>query len=144
MAVSGADEEFSDVIMVSDFRPRQIVLFERVVADVALCRVLVFLPLLYAHSLHRSIGSELLKDRRFPLDEDVQELGQRILSDLHHRQLIVSTESRAENFCCGAHFVLLSVSCLICLATERLKDRLEVCIDDKWRHGAKFVVKNFS
>ena len=122
--MSGADEKSSDVIMVSDLRPFRIVLLQRVTADVALRRVLAFLPLLNAHSLHRSIGLELLEDRRFPLYKNVQELGQRILVDLYHRQLIVSTESRAENCCCGAHFVLLGVSCLICLATERLENRL--------------------
>ena len=122
LAVSGADEESSNVIMVSDLRPIRIVLLERLAADVALRRVLVLLPLLSAHSLHRSSGSELLKDCCFSIDEDVQELGQRILFDLHHCQLIVSAEIRAENGRRGAHFVMLGVGCLHCLATERFED----------------------
>ena len=97
LPVSGANEKSSDVIMVSDLRPLWIVLLERVAADIALRRVLVFLSLLSAHSFHRSIGSELLDDRRLPLDEYVQELGQRIRSEFHHRQLIILTEGRAEN-----------------------------------------------
>ena len=143
LPVSIANEEFSDVIIFSDIRHIRIVLLKRVAADVALCRVFVFFPLLSAHSLPRSIGSELLEDRRFPLDEDAQEHKQRILSDLYHRQLIVSTEIRAENCCCGTHFVLLGLSCIMCLANERFEDRLEVCIDDKRRHAAKFVVGKF-
>ena len=141
--MSGADEEYSDVILVSDLRPVQIVFLERVTADVAHSSGYVFLPFLSAHSLHRSIGSKLFENRRFPLDEDFQEFEQRIPSDLQYRQLIVSTKSLAENCCCGAHFVLLGISCFICLATERFEDRLEVCIYDKWRYSTEFVVDDF-
>ena len=143
LPVSSADEESSDMIMVSDLRPFRIIRCERVAANVALRRVFVFLPFLRAHTIQSSIGSELLEDRRFLLDEDVQELGQRILSDLHHCQLIVLTESRAGNYCCRAHFVLLGVRCLIFLTTERLDDRFEVCIDEKRRYGTEFVVDEF-
>ena len=66
LAVSGADEESSNVIMVSDLRLLRIVLLERVAADVTLRCVLVFLLLLSAYSIHRSIGLKLLEDRRFP------------------------------------------------------------------------------
>ena len=54
LPVSCADEESSDMIMVSDLRPLQIVFLERVAADVALRRVLVFLPLLSAYPKQRS------------------------------------------------------------------------------------------
>ena len=84
LAVSGSEEESSDVIVITDLRPLRIVLHERVAADVALRRVLVFLPLLGAQLLHWSIGSELLDDRSLPLDEDVSELGKCIFFDLHH------------------------------------------------------------
>ena len=138
--MSGADEESSDVIMVSDLRPLRIVLLESVAADVALCCVLVFLSLLSAHSLHRSIGSELLEDCRFTLHKDVQELGERIFFNLNHFQLIVIAEIRAKNGCRGAHFVLLRVSCLLNLAAERLFYGLEVCIDHERRHSTELVI----
>ena len=120
LAMSNSEKVSRYVVVVTDLRPLWIVLFERVAGDIALRRVLVFLPLLSAHSLHRSIGVELLENRRFPLDENVQELGERILLDLNHCQLIVIAEIRAKNSCCGAHFVLLKVSCLLNLASKRL------------------------
>ena len=83
--------------MVSDRRPLRIVVFERVAADVALRRVLILFSILSTHALHRSIGSELLEDRRLPLDKDVRELGERILPDLYHCQHIVIVEIRAKN-----------------------------------------------
>ena len=129
--------------MVSDLRALRIVLIERVEANIARRCVLVFLLHLNAHSFYQSNSSELLEDCRFPLDDDVQELGQRILSDLHQRQLIVLTETRAENCCSGTHFVLLGVNCLICLATELIEDRHEIWIDDKRRYGTEFVADEF-
>ena len=122
LAVSSADEEFCDVVVVTDLRPLRIVFLKRLAADVAFNRVLILLPLLGTHPLHRQIRPELLHDRRLLLDENVQELGKRILSDLHHRQLILVAESRAEDDSCGAHFVLLGVNCLLYLTTERLED----------------------
>ena len=120
--MSGTDEETRDVVMVTDLRPLRVVLFETVAADVALRRVLVRLSLLSTHTLHRSIRPELLHNRRLPLDEYIQELGERILSDFRHRQLIVSAKSRAENNRRGAHFVLLGVSSLLNLASKGLED----------------------
>ena len=143
LAVSCANEESSDVLMVSDLRPSRIVLPECVAADVALRRDLIFLLLLSAYLLHWSSCSELFENCRCLLDQDVQELGQRIFSDLHHRQLIVSTECRAENCRRGTHFVLLGVSCLLKLAFERLENGFEVGIDYKRRHSAELVIVEF-
>ena len=50
------------------------------------------------------------------------------------------TESRAEDGRGGAHFVLLRVSCLLRLATKRLEDGLEVCIDYERRHSTELVI----
>ena len=143
LAVSGAKEKSREVVEVTDFRPLWIVLLERVTADVALCPVLILFSLLGTHALNRAIRPELLHDRRLPLDEHVQEPGERILTDLRHDQLIVLAESRAEDGRRGAHFMLLKVSSLLCLATKRLDDGLEVRIDHERRHGAKLVVKEF-
>ena len=109
-------------------------------AVVAFCRVHIFLQLLETHALYWSICLNLLHNCRLSLDEHVQELGHRILRDLNHGQLIVLTESRAENGRSGAHFVLLGVICLFCVATKRLEDGLEVCIDHKRLHNAKLVI----
>ena len=139
-AVSGADEESCDVVVVTDLRSFRIVFFKRLAADVAFARVFILRPLLGTHALHWSIRSQLLDYRRLPLDEHVQELGKRFLPHLHHRQSIVIAESRAENGRCGANFVLLRVNCLLYLATERLENKLEVRIDDKQRYNAIYVI----
>ena len=55
LLVSSADEESSNVIIVKELRSLRIVFLERVAVDVALRRVFVFLALLTAHSLNRSI-----------------------------------------------------------------------------------------
>ena len=39
--------------------------------------------------------------------------------------------------------MLLGVSCLFNLASERLEDGLEICIDDERRHGAKLEINEF-
>ena len=122
LAVSGADNESSDVVVVTDFRPPRIVHLERVAADIALRCLVILFTLLGTYSFHWSICPELLHDRRLLLDEHVQNLGERILSQLYHSQLIVFTESRAEDGGRGTHFVLLGVSFLLRLATERLED----------------------
>ena len=83
--MSSADEESCDVVVVTNFRPLWIVFLKRMSADVAFSRVFILLPLLGTHPLYRPIRPELLHDRRLTLDENVQELGERILSDLHHR-----------------------------------------------------------
>ena len=88
--MSGADEESRDVVVVTDLQPCRIVILERVALDLALRRVLKLFPLLSTHALYWWIRPELLHDRNLPLDERFQELGMRILSDFHHRQLIVS------------------------------------------------------
>ena len=88
-------------------------------------------------------SSKFLHDPRLAINKHVQKLSVGIISDLHHRQLIVSTESRAENGCRNAHFLLLKVSCLHRLATKQLEDGLEVCIGHKRRHSAKLVVIKF-
>ena len=113
---------------------------KRLSADVAFGRVLILLPLLSTHPLHLPICLDLHHDRRLPLDENVQELGELILSDLHHRQLIVIAESRAEDGRCGAHFVLLGTGCLLHLTTERLENGLKVRIDHERRHGTELVI----
>ena len=143
LAVSGADEESRDVVVVTDLRPLWIVFLERVAANVTLSRIVIFFLFLTTNAVHWSICPKLLDDRRLPLDEYVQELGERILADLRHRQLIVSAESRAENGGRGAHFVLWGVSCLLRLVSERVEDGLEVLIDHEWCHGAKLVVEEF-
>ena len=140
LPVSSADEESCDVVVVTDLRPLRIVLLKCLAANVAFGHVFILLPLLGTHPLYRSIRPKLLHDRRLPLDENVQELVERILFDLRHRQLIVIAESKAEDSCCGAHFVLLRVSCLLYLATKRLDDGLEVCIDHKRRRGVELVI----
>ena len=71
MAVSGADEDSTELIMVSYLRPFRIVLLKRVAADVAIRRVFILFSLYSTHALHRSIGSQLLKDRHLSLEEDV-------------------------------------------------------------------------
>ena len=88
LAESGAEDESGDVVVVTDFRPFRIALLESVAADVALRRVLILLPLICTHALHRSIRPKFLHNRRLPLDEHVQELGERIFSNLHDGQLI--------------------------------------------------------
>ena len=68
LAVSSADEESCDVVVVTDLRPLLIVFLKRLAADVAFARVLLLLPLLGTHPLHWPIRPELLHDRRLPLD----------------------------------------------------------------------------
>lgn len=96
--MNGANEKSSDAIYVPDARPRWVVLLKGVAANIALRCVLLFLSLLSANSLHRSIGSELLEDRSFPLDENVQKLRQRIFYEFNHRQLSVLPEGRAVKY----------------------------------------------
>ena len=124
LAVGGAKEESRNVVVVTDLRPLRIVFLERVAADVALPRDLRLYSFLSTHALYRSILSELLHDRRVPLDEHVQELGERIFSDLYHRQLIVLSKKRAEDGDRSAHIVLLGVGCMLFLGTERLENGL--------------------
>ena len=57
--------------------------------------------------------------------------------------MIVFAESREEDGRCFANFVLLSLNCLLHLATERLEDGLEVRIDHEWHHGAEFIIIEF-
>ena len=66
LTVSGAEKEFSDVIVITDLRHFRIVLFVRVAANLAMRRVFVFRPLLGVHSFHRSINLKLLNDGFFP------------------------------------------------------------------------------
>ena len=67
LAVSGAKEEFRDLVVVTDLWPIRIVFLERVAADVAFRLVLILRPLLGTHAFHRSIRPELLCNRRFLL-----------------------------------------------------------------------------
>ena len=67
-AVSSANEESCDVVVVTDLLPLWIVLLKRLAADVAFGRVLILHPLLGTHALNRPISPELLHDRRLPLD----------------------------------------------------------------------------
>ena len=98
-------------------------------ADVALCRGIIFLSLLGIYPLYQSIWLELRHFRRFLLDVYFYELDERIFFDLNNGQLSVLLKSRAEDSRGGAYFVLLGVSSLLCIATERFSDRFEVCID---------------
>ena len=57
LAVSSADEESCDIVVVTNLWPLRIVLLKRLAADVAFGRILILLPLLGAHPLHRPICS---------------------------------------------------------------------------------------
>ena len=114
LVVSGAEEKSLDLVVVTDLRPIRICFLEGVAADVALRSVFILFPLLGTHALHRSICPKLHHDRRHQFDEHVQELSERILPDIHHGQLIVLAESQAKDCRCGAHFLLLGISSLLC------------------------------
>ena len=129
LAVGNAAEESCDVVVVPNLRPLWIVHLKRLAADVAFGRVVKILSLFGTHPLLRPIRPKLLHDRRLLLDENVQELGERILSDRHNRQLIIIAESRAEDGRCGAHFVKLGLGCLLCLSINQLVNGLKVRID---------------
>ena len=85
LAVSSADKESCDVVVLTDLRPFRIVFLKWLAADVAFGRVLILLSFLSTHPLYRPIRLELFHDRRLPLDENVQELGERIFFYFHHR-----------------------------------------------------------
>ena len=138
--MSSADEESCNVVVITNLWPRRIVLLERLAAVVAFNRVFILLPLLGTYPLHRPICSKLLHDRRLPLDENVQELGERNFSHLYHHQLIAIAKSRAEDGRCGAHCVLLGVGCLRCLSINRLENGLEVRMDHKRCHNSELII----
>ena len=96
---------------------------------IALRRDLILLSLLGTHGLYRSIRPELCHDGCLPLNKHVQELGERILPDPYHGQLIALVESRTEDSRCNAHVLLLKLSCLLCLAIGRLENGLKDRID---------------
>ena len=141
--MSSAEKESRDVVVVTNLRPLRIVLLKRVAADKALRSVLILLSLLGIYALYRSSRPELLHNRRLPLDEYIQKLGEFILTDFRHRQLIVSAKSRTENGRRSAHFVLLRVCSLLYLATLRLENGFKVRRDHEQSHCAIFVVIEF-
>ena len=65
----GFKEQFSDVIVVTDFRRLWIVFLKRMAADVTVCRNVILFALLGTHLLYRPIRLELLHGSRLPLDE---------------------------------------------------------------------------
>ena len=140
LAVSCVEKVSSDVVVVNDLQPFRIVLFKRLAADVALYRVFELLSFLSTHAFHRSIRLGLFHNCRLPFNEYVQNFGERIFPDIDHRHCTVLSESWAKTGSCCAQFVMLGVSCLLCVTTERLEDKLEVRIDHERRHGAKLVV----
>lgn len=113
LPMSGAVEQFRDVFLVTDFQPLRIVFLIRVAASLAFWRVLVLLTLLGIYALYLSIRPKLIINCCILIDEHIQKLGERSLSDFNHCQLILLVESQAEDGWPSAEFVLLRVSSLL-------------------------------
>ena len=132
LAVCAADKPARYVVLVSDFKALCLTLYKLVSADIATADIFLLLLLAGTLAIHCLIRPEFINYLRFPNDTGVYELDERVLPDFHHYPLIEFIESRGEDGCRGAHFVLLRVGGVLYLVSERLKDGLKVCIDDEW------------
>ena len=66
--MSSADEESSDVVVITNLQPLRIILLKRPAADVPVGRIFILLTLLSTHALHLPIRPEFHNDPRLPLD----------------------------------------------------------------------------
>ena len=100
-------------------------------AHVAPIGIIILFLLAGTLALNRTIRPKIRNDLCLPYDERVNDLNERVLFDFHNGHLVKVMKSRGNNGCCCAHFVLLCVRGVRYLATGRLKDGLNVCIDDE-------------
>ena len=121
------------MVVVSDFMTFRFTLYKLVTADVAPSGIIIFFLLASTQALHRSICRKYRYDFRFPHDKRVKELGDRVLYDYHHGQLVKVIQTRGEHCCCCTHFVLLGLGGVLNLGTGQLEDGLNVSIYDERR-----------
>ena len=144
LAVGGVYKPARNVIVISDFGAFSLTFYTHVSVDVAPRDIIIFFLLASTQAIYCSTCSKLFNYLRFPNDKGVKTLGERVLPDFHNYPLIEFMESRSENVCHVAHFVLLGESCLLHLANERLMDGLKVRIDDEKRFTTILVLVEFN
>ena len=143
LAVGSVDKPARYVVVISEFGTPRLTLYKLVSADVAPAGIIILLLLAGTQAIHRLIRPEFRNYFCFPNDKGVLKLDERVLPDFHHYPLIEFIESRGEDGCCCAHFVLLGVGGVLYLATGRLKDGIKVRVNDEWRLSTILLLVEF-
>ena len=143
LPVSCPDKPTRDVVVVTGFGTLRFIIYKLLTADVAPRCIIIFFLLAGTKALHSQIRPENRNNLCFPYDKRVKKLGECVFSDFHHSSFVKVIKTRGENGRCGAYFVLLGVGSPFHLATGRLKNGLEVSIDNDWRLYIILVLVEF-